>query len=186
MKNRSKLALIGVSAIIPLSVFAGVGLADPSDLFVADVPPHRHFISTPSGKLVRSVHRSVSARSLRRRSSSSTTTSTTRSFHLTPPSTRLGRRTVPEGCTPTRGRARLSRPGSADELVNRRGRRDAAPSPWPSRRTIRASRCRATARDDADWLRPRPPGRAARITTRMRPAGIEPATSRSGGARSIP
>ena len=52
MKTRSKLALIGVSTIIPLSVFAGVGLADPSDLFVAQVPPHRHFISNPSGQLV--------------------------------------------------------------------------------------------------------------------------------------
>jgi hypothetical protein len=51
VKTRSKLALIGVSAIIPLSVFAGVGLADPSDLFVADVPPHRHFVQTPNGSL---------------------------------------------------------------------------------------------------------------------------------------
>ena len=51
MKTRSKLALVGLSAVIPLSVFAGVGLADPSSLFVAQVPPHRHFIQTPSGGL---------------------------------------------------------------------------------------------------------------------------------------
>ena len=52
MGTRFKLALVGISAVIPLSVFAGVGLADPSDLFVAQVPPHRHFIQSPSGQLV--------------------------------------------------------------------------------------------------------------------------------------
>lgn len=52
MKTPFKLALVFVTAIIPLSVFAGVGLADPSDLFVEQVPPHRHFIQSPSGELV--------------------------------------------------------------------------------------------------------------------------------------
>ena len=52
MKTRSKLALVAVSAILPLSVFVGAGLADPSDLFVAQVPPHRHFIASPDGTLV--------------------------------------------------------------------------------------------------------------------------------------
>jgi hypothetical protein len=41
-----------VGAVIGLFAFAAPGLADPSDLFVPQVPPHRHFIDTPSGKLV--------------------------------------------------------------------------------------------------------------------------------------
>ena len=39
-------------ASIALFTLAGTGIADPSDLFIADVPPHRHFIQTDSGKLV--------------------------------------------------------------------------------------------------------------------------------------
>jgi len=37
---------------IALFAFAGPGLADPSDLFTAPVPPHRHFVETPTGELV--------------------------------------------------------------------------------------------------------------------------------------
>jgi hypothetical protein len=39
-------------ASIALFALAGTGIADPSDLFIADVPPHRHFIEGPTGKLV--------------------------------------------------------------------------------------------------------------------------------------
>ena len=52
MKGRVLFAFSVVGASIALFAFAGTGLADPSELFVTDVPPHRHFISTPSGKLV--------------------------------------------------------------------------------------------------------------------------------------
>jgi hypothetical protein len=48
VQTRSKLALIGLSAAIALFAFAGAGLADPSDLFFP-VPPHRHFVETPTG-----------------------------------------------------------------------------------------------------------------------------------------
>jgi hypothetical protein len=37
---------------IGLFAFAGPGLADPSDLFTAPVPPHRHFVQTPTGELI--------------------------------------------------------------------------------------------------------------------------------------
>jgi hypothetical protein len=52
VQTRSKLALLGVSASIPLFAFAGAAIADPSDLFVPQVPPHRHFVQTPTGDLV--------------------------------------------------------------------------------------------------------------------------------------
>lgn len=39
-------------ASIALFALAGTGIADPSNLFIADVPPHRHFIQNDSGKLV--------------------------------------------------------------------------------------------------------------------------------------
>ncbi len=52
LKARFILAFLVVSASIALFAFAGPGLADPSDLFVPQVPPHRHFIETPTGKLV--------------------------------------------------------------------------------------------------------------------------------------
>ena len=51
MQKRFKLALLGVIAAIPLFAVAGVAIADPSDLFVPQVPPHRHFIETPTGEL---------------------------------------------------------------------------------------------------------------------------------------
>jgi hypothetical protein len=37
---------------IALFAFAGSGLADPSDLFTTPVPPHRHFVQTPTGEMV--------------------------------------------------------------------------------------------------------------------------------------
>jgi hypothetical protein len=43
---------ICVVASISMAALAGTGVADPSDLIIADVPPHRHFIQTASGKLV--------------------------------------------------------------------------------------------------------------------------------------
>jgi hypothetical protein len=43
------LAFVVVSASVGMFAFAGPGLADPSDLFFAPVPPHRHFVATPSG-----------------------------------------------------------------------------------------------------------------------------------------
>jgi hypothetical protein len=46
------LLLISAAASIALFTFAGTGFADPSDLFIADVPPHRHFNQTPNGDLV--------------------------------------------------------------------------------------------------------------------------------------
>lgn len=52
MKGRLLVALSAIGASIALFAFAGTGLADPSELFVQDVPPHRHFIATPSEKLV--------------------------------------------------------------------------------------------------------------------------------------
>ena len=52
MKRLVLLGLPVIGASIALFAFAGTGLADPSELFIADVPPHRHFIETPKGKLV--------------------------------------------------------------------------------------------------------------------------------------
>ena len=46
------LALPLIAGAIALFAFAGPGLADPSDLFVPQVPPHRHFIDSPSGQLI--------------------------------------------------------------------------------------------------------------------------------------
>src|SRR5262245_53427351 len=51
VRTRSKLVLLLVSAPIALFATAGSVLADPSDLFFAPVPPHRHFVATPSGGL---------------------------------------------------------------------------------------------------------------------------------------
>ena len=50
MKVRVVLGLPVVAAAIAVFAFAGQGLADPSDLFVPQVPPHRHFIQGPTGK----------------------------------------------------------------------------------------------------------------------------------------
>jgi hypothetical protein len=52
MKARFLLALPVVGAAIALFAFAGPGSADPSALFVPQVPPHRHFIETATGELV--------------------------------------------------------------------------------------------------------------------------------------
>jgi hypothetical protein len=52
MKARFLLALTFVGASIALFAAAGPGLADPSELFVPQVPPHRHFIQTATGDLV--------------------------------------------------------------------------------------------------------------------------------------
>jgi hypothetical protein len=52
MKARVSLAFLVVSASVALLAFAGASLADPSDLFIAEVPPHRHFIETPTGEQV--------------------------------------------------------------------------------------------------------------------------------------
>ena len=52
MKVRVVLGLPVVAAAIAVFAFAGQGLADPSDLFVPQVTPHRHFIQGPTGKLV--------------------------------------------------------------------------------------------------------------------------------------
>ena len=52
MKGRVVLALAVLGAAIPLLVFAGPGFADPSDLFVPQVPPHRHFVVKPDGTRV--------------------------------------------------------------------------------------------------------------------------------------
>jgi hypothetical protein len=41
-----------LGSLIALVAFAGPGFADPSDLFVPQVPPHRHFIQTATGELV--------------------------------------------------------------------------------------------------------------------------------------
>ena len=49
MKTRSKVALLLASAPVALFALAGSALADPSDLFFAPVPAHRHFVATPSG-----------------------------------------------------------------------------------------------------------------------------------------
>jgi hypothetical protein len=46
------LVLISAVASIAAFAFAGSSLADPSDLFTAPVPPHRHFVQTPTGALV--------------------------------------------------------------------------------------------------------------------------------------
>jgi hypothetical protein len=46
------LLLITAVGSIALFGFAGSGLADPSDLFTTPVPPHRHFVQTPTGELV--------------------------------------------------------------------------------------------------------------------------------------
>lgn len=46
---KTRLVILLVSAPIALFAFAGSGLADPSDLFFAPVPPHRHFVATPAG-----------------------------------------------------------------------------------------------------------------------------------------
>jgi hypothetical protein len=48
---RTKLVLVGLSALLALFAFVGSGLADPSDMFFP-VPPHRHFVNTANGKLV--------------------------------------------------------------------------------------------------------------------------------------
>jgi hypothetical protein len=45
------LFLIAVLAAIALSAFAAVGRADPPGMLYNPVPPHRHFISTPTGEL---------------------------------------------------------------------------------------------------------------------------------------
>jgi hypothetical protein len=52
MKARFLLVLSVVSALIALLASAGPGLGDPSDLYVPQVPPHRHFIQTATGDLV--------------------------------------------------------------------------------------------------------------------------------------
>jgi len=52
VQTRSKLALIGLGASMVLFAFAGAAIADPSDMFVPQVPPHRHFIEQPDGDLV--------------------------------------------------------------------------------------------------------------------------------------
>lgn len=46
--------LVAISAVASIALFAlaGTGIADPSELFIADVPPHRHFIKAESGQLV--------------------------------------------------------------------------------------------------------------------------------------
>jgi hypothetical protein len=52
MKTRLLLAASVAGTAIALVALAGPGFADPSDLFIAQVPPHRHFIQNPSGQLV--------------------------------------------------------------------------------------------------------------------------------------
>lgn len=52
MKGRVVLALSIVGGAIALLAFAGPGFADPSDLFVPQVPPHRHFVVKPDGTRV--------------------------------------------------------------------------------------------------------------------------------------
>ena len=51
-KARFILGLPMLVGAIALFAFAGPGFADPSDLFVPQVPPHRHFIVKPSGDRV--------------------------------------------------------------------------------------------------------------------------------------
>jgi hypothetical protein len=46
------LLLITAVASIALFAFAGSSLADPSDPFTTPVPPHRHFVLTPTGERV--------------------------------------------------------------------------------------------------------------------------------------
>jgi hypothetical protein len=46
------LLLVSAAASIALFTLAGTGIADPSDLFVTQVPPHRHFIQAANGNLV--------------------------------------------------------------------------------------------------------------------------------------
>lgn len=41
-----------MAALIALFAFAGASFADPADLFTAPVPPHRHFVQTPTGAMV--------------------------------------------------------------------------------------------------------------------------------------
>ena len=72
----------GVIAAIPLFALAGVAVADPSDLFVPQVPPHRHFIQTPTGERVPVGPQICERRSCGRPSSSSTSTSTIRSSRV--------------------------------------------------------------------------------------------------------
>jgi hypothetical protein len=53
MRFRLLLACAGAAVtVIALFAFAGIGSADPSDLFIAQVPLHRHFIQTANGNLV--------------------------------------------------------------------------------------------------------------------------------------
>jgi hypothetical protein len=47
MKTRLLLAASVAGTAIALVALAGPGFADPSDLFIAQVPPHRHFIQNP-------------------------------------------------------------------------------------------------------------------------------------------
>ena len=52
MKARFVLGLPVVVGAIALFAFSGSGFADPSSLFVPQVPPHRHFIQTATGDRV--------------------------------------------------------------------------------------------------------------------------------------
>jgi hypothetical protein len=52
VKARLLVAIPLIAGAIALFAFTSPGLADPSDLFVAQVPPHRHFIDLPTGQLI--------------------------------------------------------------------------------------------------------------------------------------
>jgi hypothetical protein len=51
---RHLLVLLSACVVVSIALFAfaGSGLADPSDLFTTPVPPHRHFVQTPTGEMV--------------------------------------------------------------------------------------------------------------------------------------
>ena len=52
MKGRVVLAFSVVGAAVALLAFAAPGFADPPELFVPQVPPHRHFVVKPDGTRV--------------------------------------------------------------------------------------------------------------------------------------
>lgn len=52
MKTYLMPALIVGGATLALLAFASAGLADPSDMYTATVPKHRHFLVKPTGEVV--------------------------------------------------------------------------------------------------------------------------------------
>ena len=125
MQTRSKFALFGVIAAIPLFALAGVAVADPSDLFVPQVPPHRHFIQTPTGERV-PVGPQICERPELRKAFEQFHFNIHHSFiPVSARSTRSAPRTVPRGCTTVP--VPRSRPLVDGDVEGREGGASAAP-----------------------------------------------------------